>query len=252
MEDKIGIMRALKTLTFLVLVTFIAGCEAESAGLDSPSGGGVGQTGSLARFAIVKDRLYMADGWNLNTYRINDLANPIFSRKTRENFVLQTLFARDTNILFAGGDAGMAIYDVSAGYPVMLDMYQHIQSCDPVVADETHAYVTLNSNSGCNGVSQLDILNVTNLTNIQLVNTRPMDNPKGLCIKGDRLYVCNNGIDVFDISNRDNPIFLRKLAVGDAVDIIAYKETFFITTPTGVRIIDIQESGEVVNRSVLW
>lgn len=248
-------MKIIKTISILALVALVGACgDMESASFDSPASanGGVGQTGSLARFAITNDRLFMADETRLLTYDIDQLDAPQYISSQAQSFVIQTLFARDNNTLFAGGDRGMAIFDVSDGNPSLLDMYTHIQSCDPVVADSTHAYVTLNSNNGCNGVSQLDVLNVSDLSNIQLITTLPLANPKGLCIKGDRLYVCNDGVMVFDITDRDNPNHLRTVPVENAVDIVAYNGSFFITTLSGVKIVDIDETGAVTERSSLW
>lgn len=248
-------MKIYRIISAFAIVALLGGCESDGASIDAPStsgGGTVGQTGSLARFAITQDRLFMADDQRLMTYDIADVEAPQYVSSQYENFVIQTLFARDNNTLFAGGDRGMAIYDVSDGQPNLLDMYIHIQSCDPVVADSTHAYVTLNSNNGCNGVSQLDVLNVSNLSNIQEIRSISLDNPKGLCILDDRLYVCNNGVMVYDISDRDNPQYLRMVPINDAVDIIAYRGSFFITTLTGVKIVDIDENGVVTERSSLW
>lgn len=62
---------------------------------------------------------------------------------------METLFLLGEK-LFVGTTTGMLIYDVSdATKPGLISHYDHITACDPVVADENYAYVTLRSGTRC-------------------------------------------------------------------------------------------------------
>ena len=52
------------------------------------------------------------------------------------------------NRLFIGSQTGMFIYNLSnPDNPVQDGQFNHVRSCDPVIADEKYAYVTLRSGS---------------------------------------------------------------------------------------------------------
>jgi hypothetical protein len=86
----------------------------------------------------------------------------------------------------------MLIYDNSdPSNPTLLSKYEHVTSCDPVVVKDDYAYVTLRSGSTCQGfTNQLDIVDVSDAENPHLVKTYPMQNPQGLSIYGNCLYIC--------------------------------------------------------------
>ncbi len=69
--------------------------------------------------------------------------------------------------------------------PLKLSTYQHIFSCDPVVADDKYAYVTLRSGNSCfRGVNRLDIIDISDLTNPKFATSMNMSNPYGLALDG--------------------------------------------------------------------
>ena len=117
---------------------------------------------------------------------------------------VETIFSKGSNI-FIGTQMGMFIYEMSSdGNLSYVSEYEHVVSCDPVVADADYAYVTLRSGTWCEGfTNQLDLIDITDLTNPVLEKTFNMDNPHGLSIKGDNLYLCEGefGLKTFDISD---------------------------------------------------
>ena len=46
--------------------------------------------------------------------------------------------------LFIGSQNGMFVYNINnADNPSLVGQFSHVQSCDPVIADDDYAYVTL-------------------------------------------------------------------------------------------------------------
>ncbi len=56
--------------------------------------------------------------------------------------------------------------------------FAHTRSCDPVIADEKYAYVTLRSGNQCMGfTNQLEILDISDLNSPSLISTYLLTNP---------------------------------------------------------------------------
>ena len=168
------------------------------------SGSGSGAGGSLARFTLSHDHLYMLDGGDLQTVDVSTEANPVAKGREFIAWDIETIFPHNAN-LFIGSSTGMHILDVtSPESPVILSTYGHIMSCDPVVVDDQYAYVTLRSGNTCQGfTNQLEVVNIEDLTAPALLQTYPMTNPYGLGIDGKTLFVCDgsDGLKAFDVSD---------------------------------------------------
>lgn len=85
--------------------------------------------------------------------------------------------------------------------PTYAGELKHIRTCDPVVTEGNIAYVSLHGGSPCGGYSnQLDIVDVSNIYNPVLLKTYAMKSPTGLAIYENKLYLCDDGIKLFDAS----------------------------------------------------
>lgn len=177
--------------------------DSRSVSPNSSTAEGVG--GSMARFAIADQRLYTVDDANLQVFSVVTPEDPVaVGTELVMNFGIETIFPFKDK-LFIGSQTGMFIYDTSdPDNPVLLSEFTHATSCDPVVANDTHAYVTLRSGNACQGfVNQLDVINIRDVTNPQLIESYAMENPHGLAISGTTLFVCEGefGLKVFDASD---------------------------------------------------
>ena len=164
----------------------------------------VGKGGSMARFMIVEDYLYAVDNQKINIFNIQNLAAPT---KIKEHYVgwgIETIFNRN-EYLYLGSTNGMYIYDIkSLENPVLKSRIAHINACDPVVVDEKFAYVTLRSGNLCGAAeSVLEVIDITNKSNPVKIKSYTMDNPYGLGIKDQMLFVCDGtaGLKVFNKSD---------------------------------------------------
>lgn len=174
--------------------------NSSTIGGDNP---GIG--GSMAKFAVALDHLYMIDQSQMHVYRIN--TNPAMPEKIRQlnvGFNIETLWPYQQH-LFIGAANGMYIYNASdPTNPVSVAFYGHINSCDPVVVEGQTAYVTLRSGTECQGfTNQLEVIDLTNISSPQLIATYPMSNPHGLGIDNGTLFICDNkeGLKVYNAAD---------------------------------------------------
>ncbi|HEY5469436.1 MAG TPA: hypothetical protein VIK07_02840 [Bacteroidales bacterium] len=171
------------------------------------SSGGTGIGGSMARFGIKDNVLYLLDGNNINLLDITVKSTPA---KLFDTFVgggIETMFITGNN-MFLGTTTGMIIYDITNPQTLIRkSTYNHMRSCDPVVVDDTLAYITLRSGTTCGGnVNCLDVVNIKNLSAPALVRSYPMTNPYGLGKHGNLLFVCDGtaGLKVYNSTDAKN------------------------------------------------
>ena len=202
-----------KILFIFPLMLIIFGCSNDSNNdLTSEAFDSNGQGGSLAKFAIVGDYLYTVDEVDMNVFNIANASNPIQVNTVPIGFGIETLF-RYKEYLYIGSQNGMYIYSIAdREFPTYLSDVQHFTACDPVVANATTAFVTLWSDLGCgNMVNQLEIYNVTDIETPILLSTRQLVFPKGLGLYGDYLFVCDDEIKVFDVSDPENTVLVHSI-----------------------------------------
>ncbi len=176
-------MRNLIIILFLI-VTIAFSCTKDSdvSGVSSDSEA-VGQGGSMAKFSISNDHLFIINEYQLKVYGIEDAAQPQLITSLNVDFGIETVFTLQ-DFLFIGSMNGMYIYDISNPQNILfMSFYQHITSCDPVVANDSLAFVTLNSTASCwwqGGANRLDVLDITNKVNPIMLSSKNMTSPKGL------------------------------------------------------------------------
>ena len=166
-----------------------------------------GQGGSLARFKIVEDYLYAVDSHNINIFDISSLEAPQELNDVHAGFDIETIFNRGDQ-LFLGSMRGMYIYDISSPEaPQFIAEFQHGTACDPVVVDDNFAYITLRAGNFCGALeSSLEIVDISDLYNLKLVKSYSMDNPYGLGIKNELLFICDDasGLKVYNKTDVEN------------------------------------------------
>jgi hypothetical protein len=217
----------------ILLTSVLLACQSK---IDSV-GPNVGTGGSTARFTIAAGHLYVVDNQSLRVFNIANPINPIFVKKVNLQTVVETIFPYGNNLLI-GTQTGMYIFGLaSPSNPKLLSVFQHLRSCDPVVADNGIAYVTLRSGTNCNrGQNSLDIVDIKNLDSPILLKSYDLKTPNGLGADGDLLFVTqgDNGLTVYD---KTNPIDLKVLKFFPeirAVDVIPQDGTLIITSPDGI------------------
>ena len=227
-----------KALAFLIALSLlIIACD---SGLDSGGGGGEGvyggKGGSLARFAISNGHLYTVSENKLDIFNLSTPAKP---NKTDWHYTdiwnVETIFPFG-NYLFLGTQNGMYIFSTqSPSAPQQVSFYQHIVSCDPVVTDGTYAYVTLNtaSNWCSRGSNVLQIVSIKDIANPKLTKEYTMVSPKGLGVSDSLLFVCDDGLKIYDKTKSPELTLLHHYSI-PANDVIPFYGTLIVTADDGV------------------
>jgi hypothetical protein len=168
------------------------------------SSGGVGIGGSMARFGIKNNILYVVNSNSLKVFDITNKANPVKHSDFYPGSGIETMFLTETN-MFLGTTTGMIIYDISDPLvPKSRVFFTHARSCDPVIVDDTLAYITLRTGTQCGGVSNvLTVVNIKKINTPSVVATYPMSNPHGLGKDGDLLFICDgsSGLKIYDAAD---------------------------------------------------
>jgi len=214
-----------------------------------------GTAGSMARFAVVNNALYMING---NSLKIADISNNSYSiaNSAYLQWNTETIFPYG-DILFFGTQDGLLIYDISAPLsPQYISQYNHITSCDPVVVDDTLAFATLRTGTWCNSsVNRLDVVNLSNIEKPNLLLSFNFSNPHGLAISDSLLFVCDGeeGLKVYNKKDINKlPInLLATFADIKAYDVIAYKKTLILSAEDGIYLYDFSNPLDIQLKSKL-
>ena len=202
----------------------------------SNSGKGVG--GSMARFAIINNYLYTVTTSSLNVINIASSSQPQWVNKTDlNNGSIETIYPF-TDKLFIGSQTGMHIYDVSnPEQPVAQGLFEHVRNCDPVIADENYAYVTLHAGTFCGGdLNELEVLNIQDLYHPTLIKDYSLISPHGLSKDGDLLFICDgiDGLKVFNAADAYNIQQLSQVSMAETYDVICINKIAIVSAIDGL------------------
>ena len=232
-----------KNLLFLLL----AGCLFSQCGKEMAAVTTTGTGGSLARFAIAGDYLYIVDESNLNVIDISDAASPRAVQTIPVGFEIETIFPFKDK-LFIGSTSVIHIFSLEdPSRPLKLSEAISpavMRRCDPVVAKDSVAFATLRTNGPCGGFTSIlavyDITDVLNPVQKAAVN---MGEPYGLGYSDSALYVCDKqlGLQVFNITDAFNPRFVTQIKEGSYIDVIPNGSTLICWEETGMHLFDITE-----------
>ncbi|PBQ34238.1 hypothetical protein CNR22_21510 [Sphingobacteriaceae bacterium] len=207
-------------------------------GNNNPSGStSVGS--SMAIFTIVNDYLYTVDDSKLNSFSLSDALHPAKLSVQQIGWNVETIFPFKDK-LFIGSMSGMFIYGLTNPQkPNYISQFNHMRVCDPVIADDNFAFVTLRNGTTCGGtVNQLDVVNISTITSPVLLKSFPFTNPHGLSKDKNVMFVCDGtaGLKMIDASNVSNLQVKQTLATGKAIDVVAYNSKAFVMLEDAIKI----------------
>ncbi|MEM6397019.1 MAG: hypothetical protein AAF741_11790 [Bacteroidota bacterium] len=242
-------------LLSLVLIWFSCSDTDSGAPAGDTNGSGVG--GSLARFTIVGDFLYTLEPNRLSWFNIEN-GNLEYAGEDELFMVMETIFPLG-NKLFLGADSGMSIYLIGDdGEPSFQSSVNHIRACDPVVANDQYAYVTLRQTDcggffvGNNGLEDvLNIYDVTNIENPSIIRSYELSQPRGLGLAGDYLFICEGpeGLRTLDVSDPRDVQFLAFKQDIHANDVIVLPDALLVIGPDNITQLDYTDPVNLVEIS---
>ena len=209
--------------------------SASQSGTAAASPFGLG--GSMARFTIVNNHLYAVSESALNVVSISSPTEPVFITRVNIGWGIETIYPFN-NRLFVGSTSGMFVYDITNPIsPTQLSSFSHVRSCDPVIADNNNAFVTLRSGNACQGfTNQLDVLDITTITNPILKKTYALTNPHGLSKDGNTLIICDgkDGLKFYNAADVNNLVLLKTISGSETYDVIAQNEWALVVAKDGL------------------
>jgi hypothetical protein len=197
-----------------------------------------GIAGSMSRFSIVNNYMYAVNTSSVKVLDISILDDPQLQNTVYVgSWNIETIYPFK-NKLFIGSSNGMFIFDISnPAAPTREGSVQHFRACDPVVADDNYAFVTLRAGTFCQGTNnQLDVINVQNVRSPQLVKTYGFTNPHGLAKDGDLLFICDgaDGLKVYNASNVFSLQLLDRVKNIETYDVIAWNNRLLVVAKGGL------------------
>ncbi len=228
-------------------------CEfltSESFDAQNGSGGSTGISGSITKLTIINDYLYVMDYGQLKPIHIANPLSPTTSTPVDTWRDVETLFPYN-GYIFMGTTTGMLIYNTTnPAAPEYVSSVNHFTACDPVVVQGNYCYVTIRSGSMCGSeFNQLDVVDITDITNPVLLNSFEMENPHGLGIDGNMLFICDgaDGLKIFDASTPsaagDN--LLHHFKDLQATDIIPHNNLAIVIGEEGIRQYDYSDPSDL-------
>ncbi len=222
-----------KYILVLILISVLFSCSSDSSNSNSAFSE-AGQGGSLARFVLKDNYLYTVDIYGLNVFNVSNPTLPVQVNNVPISFNIETIFNLKDK-LYIGSQNGMYIYDISTPEnPTYVSDVRHFTACDPVVANLTHAFVTLHADIGCGTtINVLETYDITDITNPVLVSTRNLTKPIGMGLYQNYLVVCDDEVKIFDISNPENSVLVHAINK-NAFDVIIYDNLMVLIGETGL------------------
>lgn len=230
----------------LLVISFAIGCTKDSNkavdSVDSGSGG------SLARFTIAAGHLYLADYTTLEVYDLADPKTPAKKTSVNIGFGIETIYPYQDK-LFIGSRDGMYIYSITQpSNPVKLGEARHVRSCDPVVANDTIAYVTLRGGSACGPAQDgLYVYDIKNVVSPVLKSLFQISSPGGLGLKDSVVFICrgNAGLSLVNVKKPESPALMYTVNDANFVDVIPYGNLLLCYVSNGLLVYDITDLNKI-------
>ncbi len=214
--------------------------------------------GSLAQFTIIDDYLYTVDYKSIKIFDISSNEPPQLITSINLGVGIETIHANN-DYLFVGTNSGVKIIDATNRTAVEeVSEFDHVKSCDPVVANSTIAASTLRGGTECGGeTNELEIIDISNINNPNLITVVDLDSPYGLSFSKTNpniVYVCDgaSGVKGFDISDLEDVQEILNIDSFFAKDIIVTDhQTIIVLAQDGIHQFDASNEFNLIEKSLI-
>ena len=196
-----------------------------------------GINGSMSRFSIYNDKLYSVVNNYMNIFELQGDKPKKAAQDLYIGSNVETIFSYKDN-MFMGTPTGLLIYSVRDPLkPLFQSSVTHVLGCDPVVVENDMAYVTVHSGNFCGqNVNELIVIDVANVQKPKQIVTYAMKNPKGLGIDNGKLFLCDDGLKIFNVTDPQTMMAnqLAHYTGMDGYDVIAYNNVLMMIANDGI------------------
>ncbi|MBK8558149.1 MAG: hypothetical protein IPL65_21510 [Lewinellaceae bacterium] len=238
----------LKQVSFIAIL-LLAACSKEGSFTEAVSGG---QSGSITRFAVYNNFMYLLNPNEVLTYDLADPDKPVLVNRLTTDYGLETIFIYD-NAIYLGSTTALYILDISnpAAPEIQSETIREGSfqgGCDPVVVKEQYAYSTVKIiRNICGNIGTESALLVYDVSGQKCPSPGwrlPLNLPNGLGYKDHYLFVCDQGanrLEVFDIAD---PLALdylpnQSIEISDPIDLIVAGNKMIVSTGSDFQIFDL-------------
>ncbi len=219
------------------------GCASPSS-VANPMSGSVSEGGSYSVFAVIDTFLYYLNNSSIVTMSISKPDSPVKLSEISVDWSVETLFPTE-KYLFVGSTSGMYILDRSIGSnPVQIGMVKHFRAYDPVVVQDTMAYVTLRNNWQW-GVMRDELLmvNIAHPENADTISSTMISMPYGLAVSDTFLYVAQGkiGFSLFTVKDPRNVTAIKTWDKPAAKDFIWQGNRLYVMGFSNVSIYNVSD-----------
>jgi len=234
----------------LVAVT-LAGCGGGEGGNGLSGGSVTGTGGSTARMVLDDDYLYAISGSNVQLFDVTAPATPLPWLDVRVDWSIETLFAYGDYLLVGAANGVFILDNRDRAAPTLVGEFLHATAIDPVVAQDSLAYVTLKRDSSLPGPgvdNQLNVVDISDVVNPELIETLQLQAPEGLAVFGNRLHICDGpaGLKTFDLEDPRLPVLLHVLPQIMCRDLIRTDDALIVISSSGLQQYDMTTGVPVI------
>jgi hypothetical protein len=148
-----------------------------------------------------------------------------------------------------GTPNGLLIYSVEDPLaPVKCSEILHVYGCDPVVVEDDLAYVTVHSGNLCGqNFDELILIDVSDVYEPKQLVSYAMQNPKGLGIDQGVLFLCDEGLKIFKITEPQTLIAnqLKHYTGMDGYDVIPFDNVLMMIADEGLYQYDYSDINDI-------
>ena len=215
----------------LGLCLLILSCEVSGTlqNIDSQT---IGQGGSLARFTIVGDYLYMIDKASISWFDLRDPSGPDLQGTVETLGGQETIFPFQ-DFLYVGRFDGVSLFAIEpgTGKPLTFRAFPHFVACDPVVANEDYIFSTVRTSFCIRPIFNLNQVETVeemidydakdmsnNLTLLKIVE----EEHNGMGVRDSFLFVTQGsvGMTIFKVEEPLSLSFVNNIPMENPRDII--------------------------------
>lgn len=207
-----------------------------------------GIAGSMSRFALADDHLYVVTPDQMRVFDANNCEMPVLVNQIDLfNGGEAEMVTTGPGLVLIGGTNGVDVFNSDdPSNPSYLSRYEHVTACDPVILDGSFGYLTLRNGRGerCgqNFTNQLDVIDFSNPSAPSTLTSFEMTNPHGLGKDGNLLFIAdgNAGLRVFDAENpmRIGANEVAHFASMQGYDVIPANGTLIMVGAEGISLYD--------------